>query len=44
MLDSFINLDLVNSLYKLKLSKSMHVYDVFHSDLLCFVVNNLLPD
>ena len=44
MLDLFINLDFVNSSYKLKLSETMHVYDVFHSDLLCFAVNDLLPD
>jgi len=44
MLDSFINLDLINSSYKLKLSESMHVYDVFHSDLLRFVVDDLLSD
>ncbi len=44
MLDSFTNLDLVNSSYKLKLSESMHVHDVFHSDLLRSVVNDLLPD
>ncbi len=44
MLDSFTNLDLVDSSYKLKLLKSMHVYDVFHSDLLRSVVDNLLPD
>ncbi len=44
MLDLFINLDLINSSYKLKLSETMHVHDVFHSDLLCFIVNNLLPD
>jgi len=44
MLDSFINLDLVNSSYKLKLSESMHVHDVFHSDLLRSAVNNFLPD
>jgi len=44
MLDSFINLDLINSSYKLKLSESMHVHDVFHSDLLRFVVDDLLPD
>ncbi len=44
MLDSFINLNLVDSSYKLKLSKSMHVYDVFHSDLLCSVVNDLLSN
>ncbi len=44
MLDFFINLDLVDSSYKLKLSKTMHVHDVFHSDLLRLVVDNLLPD
>ena len=44
MLDSFINLDLINSSYKLKLSKSMRVHDVFHSDLLRSVVDDLLPD
>jgi len=44
MLDSFINLDLVDSSYKLKLSESMHVYDVFHSDLLRSVVDDLLSD
>ncbi len=44
MLDSFINLNLVDSSYKLKLSEFMHVHDVFHSDLLRSVVNNLLSD
>ncbi len=44
MLDSFINLNLVNSSYKLKLSEFMHVHDVFHSDLLRFVVDNFLSD
>ncbi len=44
MLDSFINLDLVDSSYKLKLSESMHVHDVFHSDLLRSVVDDSLPD
>ncbi len=44
MLDSFINLDFVDSSYKLKLSKSMHVHDVFHSDLLHSVVDDFLPD
>ncbi len=44
MLDSFINLDLIDSSYKLKLSKSMHVHNVFHSDLLCSVVNDFLSD
>ena len=44
MLDSFINLDLVDSSYKLKLSESMHVHDVFHSDLLRSVVDDSLSD
>ncbi len=44
MLDFFINLDLVDSSYKLKLSETMRVHDVFHSDLLRFVVDDLLPD
>ena len=44
MLDSFINLDFIDSSYKLKLSKSMHVYDVFHADLLRSVVDDFLPD
>ncbi len=44
MLDSFTNLDLVDSSYKLKLSEFMHVHDVFHSDLLRSVVDDFLPD
>ncbi len=44
MLDFFINLDLVDSSYKLKLSETMHIHDVFHSDLLRFVVDDFLPD
>ena len=44
MLNSFINLDLINSSYKLKLSKFIHVHDVFHSDLLRSVVDNFLSD
>ncbi len=44
MLDSFNNLNLVDSSYKLKLSKCMHVHDVFHSDLLRSVVDDLLSD
>ncbi len=44
MLGSFINLDLVDSSYKLKLSESMRVHDVFHSDLLRSAVDDLLPD
>jgi len=43
MLDSFTNLDLVDSSYKLKLSEFMHVHDVFHSDLLRSAVDDFLP-
>jgi hypothetical protein len=43
MLDSFINLDLVDSSYKLELSESMRVHDVFHSDLLRSAADDLLP-
>jgi len=43
MLDSFINLDLVDSSYKLELSESMRVHDVFYSDLLRPAVDDLLP-
>ena len=44
MLNSFINLNFIDSSYKLKLLKSMHVHDVFHSDLLCSVVDDFLSD
>ncbi len=44
MLDSFTNLDFVDSSYKLKLSEFMHVHDVFHSDLLRSVVDDSLSD
>ncbi len=44
MLNSFINLNFVDSSYKLKLSEFIYIYDVFHSDLLCSVVNNFLSD
>ncbi len=43
MLNSFINLDFIDSSYKLKLSESMHVHDVFHSDLLCSAIDDFLP-
>ncbi len=43
MLDFFINLDFVDLSYKLKLSETMHVHDVFHSDLLRLVVDDFLP-
>ena len=44
MLEPFINLGLVGSSYKLKLSDFMRVHDVFHSDLLRPVVNDPLPN
>ena len=44
MLDSFINLDFIDSSYKLKLSKFMHVHDVFYYDLLRSVVDDFLSD
>ena len=44
MLNFFINLNFIDSSYKLKLSKFMHVHDVFHSDLLCSVVDDFLSD
>jgi len=44
MLDSFTNLDLVDSSYKLKLPESMRVHDVFHSDLLRPAADDFLPD
>jgi len=44
MLDSFTNLDLVDSSYKLKLPEFRRVHDVFHSDLLRSAVDDSLPD
>jgi len=44
MLDSFQIIDFVDSFYKLKLLETMHIHDVFHSKLLCFVVNDSLSD
>ncbi len=44
MLDFFINLDFIDSSYKLKLSETMHVHDIFHSDLLHLAVDDLLSD
>ncbi len=44
MLNSFQIIDLVDSFYKLKLSETMRIHDVFHSELLCFVVNDSLSD
>ncbi len=44
MLDSFTNLDLVDSSYKLELPESMRVHDVFHPDLLRSAADDPLPD
>ena len=44
MFNSFKITDFVNFFYKLKLSDTMHIHDVFHSDLLRSVVDNFLPD
>ena len=44
MLDSFQIIDLVDSFYKLKLLETMCIHDVFHSELLRFVVNDFLSD
>ncbi len=43
MLDSFQITNSVDSFYKLKLSETMHIHDVFHSELLHSVVNDSLP-
>jgi len=44
MLNSFQIIDLVNSFYKLKLFKTMHIHDVFHSELFRLIVNDSLSD
>ncbi len=44
MLDSFQITESVDSFYKLKLSETMHIHDVFHSELLRSVVDDSLPD
>ena len=44
MLDSFQITDSVDSFYKLKLSETMHIHDVIHSELLCSVINDFLSD
>ena len=44
MLNSFQITESVDSFYKLKLSKTMYIHDVFHSELLCSVVNDFLSD
>ena len=44
MLDSFQIIESVDSFYKLKLSETMRIHDVFHSELLCSVVDDSLSD
>jgi len=44
MLNSFQITDFVDFFYKLKLSDTMHIHDVFHSELLRFVINDFLSD
>ncbi len=44
MLNSFQITEFVDSFYKLKLSKTMHIYDIFYSKLLYSVVNDFLSD
>ncbi len=44
MLDSFQITESVDSFYKLKLSETMHIHDVFHSELLRSVVDDSLSD
>ncbi len=44
MLDSFKITDSVDFFYKLKLSDTMHIHDVFHSELLRSVVDDSLSD
>ena len=44
MLDSFKIINSVDFFYKLKLSDTMCIHDVFHSKLLCSAVNDFLSD
>ncbi len=44
MLNSFKITDFVDFFYKLKLSDTMHIHDVFHSELLRSAVNDSLSD
>jgi len=44
MLNSFKITDSVDFFYKLKLSDTMHIHDVFHSELFCSAVNDSLSD
>ena len=44
MLNSFQIIDFIDSFYKLKLFETMHIHDVFYSELLHSVVNDFLSD
>ncbi len=44
MLNSFQIIDFIDSFYKLKLLKTMCIHDVFHSELLRFIINDSLSD
>ncbi len=44
MLNSFQIIDFIDSFYKLKLFETMHIHDVFHSELFHSVVNDSLSD
>ena len=44
MLNSFQITDSVDSFYKLKLSKTMCIHDVFHSELFHSVIDDSLSD
>ncbi len=44
MLNSFQIIDSVDSFYKLKLLETMHIHDVFHSELLRSVIDDSLSD
>ncbi len=44
MLNSFQIIDFIDSFYKLKLSETMHIHDVFHLKLLRLIINDFLSD
>ncbi len=44
MLNFFQIINFVDFFYKLKLLDTMYIHDVFHSELLCFIINDFLFD
>ncbi len=44
MLDSFQIIDFIDLFYKLKLLKTICIYNVFHSELFHLVINDSLSD